>query len=175
VRGNHDFDCTNTTFTPVFPATCPFVTSVGSTVGFAPETAINFTGGGFSNVFPTPDYQTSAVASFLETVPGDFAGIFNKTGRGYPDVSTQGVNFFTIVGGQGSVLSGTSASSPTFASIIALINDHLIAAQKPVLGFLNPWLYSKASSAFADITTGHNSGFSCPASSVSHQPAALPS
>ncbi|KAJ7913647.1 family S53 protease-like protein [Mycena leptocephala] len=166
VRGNHDFDCTNTTSTPVFPATCPFVTSVGSTVGFAPETAINFTGGGFSNVFPTPDYQTSAVASFLETVPGDFAGIFNKTGRGYPDVSTQGVNFFTIVGGQGSILSGTSASSPTLASIIALINDHLIAAQKPVLGFLNPWLYSKASSAFTDITTGHNSGFSCPASSV---------
>ncbi|KAF7364420.1 Family S53 protease-like protein [Mycena sanguinolenta] len=58
VRGNHDtLDvCTNNTFMPVFPAACPFVTAVGSTQGFAPEKAINFTGGGFSNVFPTPHY-----------------------------------------------------------------------------------------------------------------------
>lgn len=33
---------------------------------------------------------------------------------------------------------GTSCSSPIFASVIALINDRLIAAGRPVLGFLNP-------------------------------------
>ncbi|KAF8142598.1 family S53 protease-like protein [Mycena galopus ATCC 62051] len=168
VRGNHDTVdlCANTTFMPTFPSTCPFVTSVGATQGFAPEKAVNLSSGGFSNFFPTPGYQTSAVSGFLKTLPSDFAGIFNVTGRGYPDVSTQGLNFFSIVDQTVAIQSGTSASSPTFASIIALINDRLIAAQKPVLGFLNPWLYSTASSAFTDITTGHNSGFVCPASSV---------
>lgn len=156
---------------PTFPSTCPYVTSVGATQGFAPEKAINLTGGGFSNLFPTPDYQTSAISGFMGTLPSNFTGTFNKTGRGYPDVSTQGLNFFSIVDKTAAFTSGTSASSPTFASIIALINDRLIAAQKPVLGFLNPWLYSKASSAFTDITIGHNSGLVCPASSVSYQPA----
>jgi tripeptidyl-peptidase-1 len=141
---------------------------VGSTQGFAPEKAINFTGGGFSNFFPTAYYQTAAVSGFLETVPGDFPGIFNKTGRGYPDVSLQGWNFEMVAAGEVTNLGGgTSASAPTFASIIALINDRLLAENKPVLGFLNPFLYSKASSAFTDVTAGHNSGFVCPASSVS--------
>ena len=62
-------------------------------------------------------------------------------------------------------ISGTSASSPTFAGIIALINDRLKAAGKPALGFLNPFLYANPS-AFTDVTTGHNSGFVCPATSV---------
>ncbi|KAJ6447828.1 subtilisin-like protein [Mycena sanguinolenta] len=168
VRGNHDSQdvCANNTFMPVFPSGCPYVTSVGSTQGFAPEKATNFTGGGFSNFFSTPDYQTGAVAGFLETIPEDFTGTFNKTGRAYPDVSTQGWNFEMVSDGQVILEGGTSASSPTFASIIALINDRLVAAGKPVLGFLNPFLYSKASSTFTDITIGHNSGFVCPASSV---------
>jgi tripeptidyl-peptidase-1 len=152
---------------PVFPAACPFVTSVGSTQGFGPEKAINFTGGGFSNVFTTPSYQTSAVASFLRTVPSTFRGTFNKAGRGYPDVSLQGWNFEIVSGGVTGLVGGTSASSPTFAGIIALINDRLVQAGRPVLGFLNPFLYSTASTAFTDITIGHNSGFVCPASSVS--------
>ncbi|KAJ6476613.1 family S53 protease-like protein [Mycena vulgaris] len=168
VRGNHDSTgvCNNNVFMPVFPAACPFITSVGSTQGFGPEKAINFTGGGFSNFFPTPSYQAAAVASFLETVPSNFAGTFNKTGRGYPDVSLQGWNFEIVSGGDTGLVGGTSASSPTFAGIISLINDRLIAAGKPVLGFLNPFLYSTASKAFTDITIGHNSGFVCPASSV---------
>ncbi|KAJ7813928.1 subtilisin-like protein [Mycena olivaceomarginata] len=143
VRGNHDSTTTSS---------CPWVTSVGSTQGFAPEKAINFTGGGFSNFSPRV-LQTAAVDGYLDTIPEDFAGTFNKTGRGYPDVSLQGWNFQMCIGAN-------------FASIIALINDRLLAENKPVLGFLNPFLYSKASSAFTDVTTGHNSGFVCPASSV---------
>jgi tripeptidyl-peptidase-1 len=168
VRGNHDTlsVCNDNTFMPVFPAACPFVTAVGSTQGFGPEKAINFTGGGFSNVFPTPSYQTAQVASFLKTIPSNFAGTFNKAGRGYPDVSVQGWNFQIVVGGEVGLVGGTSASSPTFAAIIALINNQLVAAGKPVLGFLNPFLYSTASTAFTDITIGKNSGFVCPATSV---------
>ncbi|KAJ6476999.1 family S53 protease-like protein [Mycena sanguinolenta] len=167
VRGNHDTTsvCNDNVFMPVFPASCPFVTAVGSTQGFGPEKAINFTGGGFSNVFPTASYQTAAVASFLKTVPSNFKGTFNRTGRGYPDVAVQGWNFQIVSGGATSLVGGTSASSPTFAGIIALINDRLVAAGKPVLGFLNPFLYSNEGS-FTDITTGHNSGFVCPATSV---------
>ncbi|KAJ7347179.1 hypothetical protein DFH08DRAFT_648779, partial [Mycena albidolilacea] len=63
---------------------------------------------------------------------------YNKTGRGYPDVSTQGWNFEIVVDGEVTLEGGTSASSPTFASIIALINDRLLAENKAVLGFLNP-------------------------------------
>ncbi|KAJ7731311.1 family S53 protease-like protein [Mycena maculata] len=167
VRGNHDTTsvCKDNTFVPVFPAACPYLTSVGSTQGFGPEVAVNFTGGGFSNFFPTPSYQTTQVAGFLETVPTNFAGTFNKTGRGYPDVSVQGWNFEVVVAGETGLVGGTSASSPSFAGIIALINDQLIAAGKPVLGFLNPFLYANPT-AFTDITIGHNSGFVCPASSV---------
>ena len=89
VRGGHDTPdlCTDNTFIPVFPASCPFVTAVGSTLGINPERAINFTGGGFSNIFSRPAYQAAIVDKFLSTVPSDFPGVFNKEGRGYPDVS----------------------------------------------------------------------------------------
>lgn len=79
----------------------------------------------------------------------------------------QGWNFHVIDGGDSILVGGTSASSPSFASIIALINDQLVAAGKPVLGFLNPFIYSTASSAFTDITIGKNTGFTCPSTAVS--------
>ncbi|KAJ7445016.1 subtilisin-like protein [Mycena galericulata] len=168
VRGGHDdiSECNNNTFLATFPPSCPWVTSVGATIGFGPETAVNFTGGGFSNFFPIPSYQSDAVAGFLEQLPTDFQGIFNNSGRGYPDVSLQGSRFAIVLGGSVTTESGTSASTPTFASIISLINDQLIAAGKPVLGFLNPFLYYSASTALTDITAGHNSGDVCPTSSV---------
>ncbi|KAF7348010.1 Family S53 protease-like protein [Mycena sanguinolenta] len=170
VRGLHDLGkgCTNATFETVFPATCPYMTTVGSTIGIAPETAtpVNFTGGGFSIYFPAPEYQTAAVAGFLETIPSNFTGVFNASGRAYPDLAVQGVNFKIVADGQTTTISGTSCSAPTFAAIIALINDRLIAAGKPVLGFLNPWIYSTAAKAFTDVTAGHNAGEFCPASSL---------
>jgi tripeptidyl-peptidase I len=54
---------------------------------------------------------------------------------------------------------GTSASSPTFAAVIALVNDALIAAGKPPLGFLNPWLYSGGYKSLTDVTEG--SAYGC--------------
>ncbi|KAJ7248940.1 subtilisin-like protein [Mycena rebaudengoi] len=170
VRGSHDDSsipgvCESNVFIPVFPASCPYVTAVGATQGFNPEVATNLTGGGFSDLFPRPWYQTQAVDSFLKTIPSDFAGTFNKSGRGYPDVAVQGWGLDFVFNGTTFADGGTSFSSPIFASIIALINDRLMAAGKPVLGFLNPWLYAN-SKAFTDITEGHNSGFECPASSV---------
>lgn len=40
------------------------------------------------------------------------------------------------------------------SGIIALINDALLSKGKPVLGFLNPWLYSKGHKGFTDILSG---------------------
>ncbi|KAF8197809.1 subtilisin-like protein [Mycena galopus ATCC 62051] len=171
VRGDHDNSsipgvCESNAFIPVFPPACPYVTAVGATQGFNPEVATNFTGGGFSDLFPRPWYQTQAVDSFLKTIPPDFAGTFNNSGRGYPDVAVQGSGLDFVVGGSTFAGGGTSFSSPIFASIIALINDRLLAAGKPVVGFLNPWLYNASSKAFTDISEGHNSGSKCPTSSV---------
>jgi subtilase family serine protease len=53
---------------------------------------------------------------------------------------------------------GTSASSPNFAAVIALVNDALLAKGKKPLGFLNPWLYSKAHKTFTDVTIGSSYG-----------------
>lgn len=53
---------------------------------------------------------------------------------------------------------GTSASSPTFAAVIALVNDALIAAGRPALGWLNPWIYGGAYHALTDITSGSSIG-----------------
>lgn len=55
-------------------------------------------------------------------------------------------------------IGGTSASSPTFAAVIALVNDALIAKGKPALGFLNPWIYGGAYKALTDITSGSSIG-----------------
>jgi tripeptidyl-peptidase-1 len=165
VRGGHDvpIQCTNDTFIPVFPASCPFVTSVGATANFTPEVSEPFSSGGFSNVFPMPAYQSASVAAYLATLPSDFPGIFNASGRGFPDVAFQGSPYAVMIQDVVTPLEGTSCSSPGFASVIALINDRLAAAGKPNLGFLNPWLYGTAASgeALTDITVGHNSGDEC--------------
>ncbi|KAI0822997.1 subtilisin-like protein [Trametes gibbosa] len=153
-----DDSCDGSVFIPTFPATCPFITAVGSTQGINPETAAPFSAGGFSNIFARPDYQTDAVAGYLKQLGNTNKGLFNTTGRGYPDVSTQGVQFVIEVAGKLQGVDGTSASSPTFASVIALLNDQLLNAGKSPLGFLNPFLYSQGAAALNDITSGSNPG-----------------
>ncbi|KAJ7171419.1 family S53 protease [Mycena filopes] len=147
-----------TTFLPTLPSDCPFVTSVGST-GLLPERASSFSSGGFSDYFPIPRYQAADVAAYLTSLGTTNSGLFNRTGRGFPDVAAQGENFQIVVRNEVGPMEGTSCSTPTFASIIALLNDQLIAAGKPPLGFLNPFLYSPAGrAAFKDITTSNNPG-----------------
>ncbi|KAF7800219.1 hypothetical protein EIP86_011466 [Pleurotus ostreatoroseus] len=91
-----------TIFNPGFPGTCPYITSVGATQVNPgakvtdPESAcqqVIFSGGGFSNNFKMPDYQKSAVESFLKNHPPSYATtIYNTTGsRAYPDISANGL------------------------------------------------------------------------------------
>ncbi|KAF7300102.1 Peptidase S53 domain-containing protein [Mycena kentingensis (nom. inval.)] len=156
VSGSQSQSCTN--FVPTAPSGCPFVTSVGSTQGIT-ETAASFSSGGFTNYFAIPSYQSAAVATYLAALGTTNSGRFNRTGRGFPDVSLQGVNFEIAWTGLEGTVSGTSCSSPSLAAMIALINDELVAAGKPVLGFLNPFFYSATGrAAINDITSGSNPG-----------------
>lgn len=50
-------------------------------------------------------------------------------------------------------MDGTSASSPTVAAMMALLNDELISAGMSPAGFLNPLIYT-STDAFTDITSG---------------------
>ncbi|KAI0365677.1 family S53 protease [Pilatotrama ljubarskyi] len=157
VSGSQSQTCT--TFIPTFPSGCPFVTSVGATTGIGPETAADFSGGGFSNIFARPSFQSAAVTTFLNAIGNTNAGKFNKAGRGFPDISAQGLNVEIVFQGQFGTVAGTSCSCPITASTIALLNDQLAAQGKPSLGFLNPFLYSAAgTAALTDVTSGSNPG-----------------
>ncbi|KAF9448952.1 subtilisin-like protein [Macrolepiota fuliginosa MF-IS2] len=145
-------------FQPAFPASCPFVTTVGGTTRVNPEIAVSFSGGGFSRYFATPSYQTTAVTNYINFLGNTFNGLYNKTGRAYPDVSAQGNGFQVVIGGTTSSVGGTSASSPTVAGVFALLNDFRLSQGKSTLGFVNPLLYSTASTGFNDITAGANAG-----------------
>lgn len=81
------------------------VTSVGATqikLGNTvddPEEAVDpdniyafSSGGGFSNVFPIPDYQAEAVSTFLNGGVLPPAYTYNASGRAFPDVSANGWN-----------------------------------------------------------------------------------
>ncbi|KAJ7170953.1 family S53 protease [Mycena filopes] len=155
VEGGQAQTCTK--YQAAFPAGCPYLTAVGSTHGNIPETGSTFSSGGFSNYWSAPDYQTDAVAAFLKAQGTTNKGLFNVSGRGYPDVSAQGENVQIVSGGTTEGVDGTSCSSPIFASVIALINDKLIAAGNPPLGFLNPWLYANPD-MLNDVTKGSNAG-----------------
>lgn len=101
--------------------------------------------------------ESSAVEGYLTKLGSTNAGKFNVSGRGYPDVSAIGEAVQVVVNGQIASVSGTSCSSPIFASVVALVNDQLLRAGKPVLGFANPFFYANPG-AFNDITTGNNPG-----------------
>jgi len=139
--------------------------SNGSAVSYIPEVAWNDTssgvisagGGGRSIYFPKPAWQAGT------GVPDDGA-------RDLPDISLSAssahdgylicslgscVNGFRTPSGGLNVVGGTSAAAPTFAGVVAIINQVTNSSQ----GNINPKLYSLAASAptaFHDITAGGN-------------------
>ncbi|KAK5099652.1 hypothetical protein LTR24_001311 [Lithohypha guttulata] len=153
-------------FLPAFPASCPYITAVGGTRNYPEEVAYDFrngyvSGSGFSNYFAQPAYQkdSGVVDKYIDSLDGEFDGMYNKSGRAYPDVSAQGYRYIVIYGGAVVSLDGTSASCPTVASTISLVNDALMADGQAPLGFLNPWLYTGAGEkAFTDVVNGSSIG-----------------
>ena len=152
----------------MFPGTCPWITSVagsalpaGKPIG-TPEVASYdfFSGGGFSNLFPLPAYQSAAVNGYYaHHDPGYNSSRYNNTQhvRGYPDVALASQDYITGLDGGFMAFSGTSASAPTFGAMISLINGERLKAGKTPVGFINPVLYAHPE-VFEDIVEGTNPG-----------------
>ena len=155
--GDEGTHCQKGQFIPEWPTCSPYVTSVGGTVSLSEVWTDG--GGGFSNVYNTPDYQLDTVQAYLNSGETPAKSYFNASGRAYPDVSVFATNFEIIVGGSTESVDGTSCATPTFAGIVSLLNDIRLNAGKSTLGFLNPLLYQTLKGeGFTDITSGSNSG-----------------
>src|SRR6201999_4448818 len=113
------------------------------------------TGGGVSDAFALPSYQSSAGVPERTGSTGT-----SGSGRGVPDVSGDAdpsTGYQIRVDGQSIVVGGTSAVAPLWAGLIALSNQQ----NGKSAGFIQPLIYAaKAASAFHDITSGNNGAFS---------------
>src|SRR5262249_4210819 len=113
-----------------FPASSPNVLAcggtrlIGNTKGITSETVWNnhdgwATGGGVSEFFPVPAYQANAgVPKSIN--PG------GARGRGVPDVCGNAdgdTGYLVRVDGKAATIGGTSAVSPLWAGLIALLNQ----------------------------------------------------
>ncbi|KAI1134768.1 subtilisin-like protein [Hypoxylon sp. FL0543] len=142
-------------FLPTFPASCPYVTAVGATGNTLPLEGADFSTGGFSNYFPRPDWQKGVVDEYIAILNGSHQGLYNETGRAFPDISATGTNYVIQVGGYQTDVLGTSASTPVVAALIALVNDSRLKSGKNSTGWLNPVLYSTpVREALQDVTAG---------------------
>lgn len=150
-------------FVPTHPSGCPYILSVGATQNFSPEVAVDpslagfYSGAGFSNLFARPSYQTSAVSTYLSKIGTLDSGYYNTSGRAYPDVSAQGSLYIITLLGMQELVSGTSCSAPTTASVIALLNSVRRAKGQGNVGWVNPTFYNNPS-AFTDVTSGESAG-----------------
>uniref|UniRef100_A0A665VZD3 Tripeptidyl-peptidase 1 n=1 Tax=Echeneis naucrates TaxID=173247 RepID=A0A665VZD3_ECHNA len=153
-------------FRPSFPASSPYVTTVGGTSFKNPyevtyEVTDYISGGGFSNVFKMPEYQVSAVERYLKTVAATLPpkSYYNISGRAYPDMAALSDNYWVVSNRiPVPLVSGTSASTPVVGGMLSLINDHRLLKGLPALGFLNPRLYKLKGQALFDVTEGCHLG-----------------
>ena len=138
----------------------PLITVVGGTVlttdtshRWVSEKVWSGSGGGFSTVFPLPDWQRG-----IDMTASGGSTAF----RNLPDVAMLGDNVWSMSDrGQTAVYQGTSVAAPLWAGFTALINQQAALSGKPAVGFMNPALYrlgrdAKYSTLFHDIVLGDN-------------------
>ncbi len=131
-----------------YPAASPYAVGVGGTTilgATSPLREIGWYagGGGVSLLESEPAYQLA--------VGGSNLGVR----RGVPDVSFDAdpnSGFNVIVGGQNTVVGGTSGSSPSWLGIWARAQ----AAHGGDLGFANATIYTEPATSFNDILVGTN-------------------
>lgn len=148
--------------------TCSVGAASASDCAGAQTFGLSATGGGASSSFTKPSWQTGAgvPADGWRDVPDvSFAADPNHDGyiicetppsKTVPVTTSSCTNgTFASASQQLSIVGGTSISSPTFAGIVALIDQMTGSAQ----GNINPRLYALASlmpDVFHDITVGNN-------------------
>ena len=142
----------------------------GSATAYIPETVWNdstagnpaASGGGASTVFAQPTWQTGL-------------GVPNNSARNVPDLAfaaspnhdgylvyTTDCSGRVCASGTLEVFGGTSAGTPSFAGIVALLNQYLVSTGAQTtsgVGNVNPRLYAMAQAgtgAFHDVTAGNN-------------------
>lgn len=100
------------------------------------------------------------MSGYLRALGNRWKGLYNPAGRGFPDVAAQGSGYHVFSRDRDMLVSGTSASAPTFAALVSLLNNARLIRGLPPLGFLNPWLYSAVAKggALTDIVDGGSMG-----------------
>ncbi|KAI0123235.1 peptidase S8/S53 domain-containing protein [Xylariales sp. AK1849] len=170
-----------TIFYPAADVTCPYVLAVGATQlnHVSPnstdyyESALSYSGGGFSNYFDAPLWQENAVSNYFSELNGTLgfagydnpgvnftdagSGVYRTKGRAYPDVSAVGEHYEIFSAGKWGRASGTSLSAPIWAAVLTLVNERRLAANKSTVGLVHPVLYAHPE-VFNDITKGSNPG-----------------
>jgi tripeptidyl-peptidase-1 len=168
-----------------YPASCPYVLAVGGTNGpqfnepeiacmSSPSDAAITTGGGFSNRYPAPKWQQSFISDYFKKVDGTLLqpftnldrramnggsvqpSYYNRSGRGYPDISLVAHNYLVYVDGMQKGVDGTSAAAPVMGALITLTNYQRKLKGNSTMGWVNPFLYHHSASFIRDITFGMN-------------------
>ncbi|HVB22295.1 MAG TPA: S53 family peptidase [Ktedonobacteraceae bacterium] len=164
---------------PSYPASSAYVTSVGGTNlaiqnnSWQSEVAWDYiystcfalhhrappsgSGGGYSNLFPEPTWQSG--------IPDP------SNHRGYPDIAAD-ADFYTgaficYTGKNNSSpcikIGGTSLATPLWAGMMADVNQYVQSQGGAPLGFINPLLYKIANgspyTAYHDIVNGSNGNY----------------
>ncbi len=173
---------------PIFPGSSQWVTSVGATylvkgnnhynystpicqvvkcATGTTEQGTNFydtswtSGAGFDRWTSRPKWQKDVVDEYLHSgVELPTKGYWNREGRAYPDVSAIGHNCLTYLQNEWEGEDGTSCSTPVFAAVLTILNDHQINNGKSVIGFANPLLYQMYRDnplTFNDVLVGNSS------------------
>ena len=153
-----------------FPSTLPTLTAVGGTSVFESKEGLYFKeyawgspidesggGGGASHFYAIPDYQANVAQSI------------GHGQRQVPDVSAAAdpmTGFHIVFNGREGQAGGTSAATPLWAGVVALINQDLKSKGLREVGFANPALYWMGQNSarlnpkpFHDVTAGNNLGF----------------
>jgi kumamolisin len=131
------------------PSSCPHIVGCGGTRKTAFSEVVwgdgtpngNGTGGGYSVLFPPPDWQVGAPPS-----PG-------QPGRMVPDVAADAdpnTGYLVVANGNEFQVGGTSAVAPLYSGLFAAFGRKL--------GFVLPTLWQNPG-AFVDITQGSNGSF----------------
>ena len=168
------------TYDPMFPASSPYVTSVGSTIRFfatslSSENDKDLTEkpydddrgryiynirmisvGGFSKLFSSPTYQHQSISSYTKNMNNLRHSIHNHNGRGYPDITIMNSDYLHVSESKRECLISPRTSAYLFSDMVSRINIARQKAGASPLGFLNPALYSnhnKNASFIRDITS----------------------